>query len=139
MRRPATTAGWDSLWARLDPSPSCPFLSDGQLQAWQCLYNHAGSGLHLIKPCLIVKGRGTKLGRSLTLFVSSISGLKKIQGIHTFYFPSASPELASVAWLFKWRDTQEILCTELFQPILTLKAEEHCGGSKAANTKLLTL
>ena len=47
---PATTAGRDSLWACLDSSPSCPFLSDGQLQAWLCLYTPAALGLHLIKP-----------------------------------------------------------------------------------------
>lgn len=73
---PATTAGWDSLWACLDPSPSCPFLSDGQLQAWQCLYSPAALGLHLIKPSLIVKGGELELGLSLTLFVSSRDGLK---------------------------------------------------------------
>lgn len=74
--KPATTAGWDSLWACLDPSPSCPFLSDGQLQAWQCLYSPAALGLHLIKPSLIVKGGELELGLSLTLFVSSRDGLK---------------------------------------------------------------
>ena len=67
---PATTAGWDSLWACLDPSPSCPFLSDGRLQALQCRYSPAVLGLHLIKPALIVKGRELELGLSLTLFVS---------------------------------------------------------------------
>lgn len=73
---PATTAGWDSLWACLDPSPSCPFLSDGQLQAWHCLYSPAALGLHLIKLSLIVKGGELELGLSLTLFVSSRDGVK---------------------------------------------------------------
>lgn len=49
-REPATTAGKDSLWACLDPSPSCLFLSDWQLQAWLWLYTPATLGLHLIKP-----------------------------------------------------------------------------------------
>lgn len=80
--KPATTAGWDSLWACLDPSPSCPFLSDGQLQAWQCLYSPAALGLHLIKPSLIVKGGELELGLSLTLFVSSRHWFK----MHSFSY-----------------------------------------------------
>lgn len=73
---PATTAGKDPLWDCLDPSPSCPFLSDGQLQAWQCLYCPAALGLHLIKLSLIVRGGELELGLSLTLLVSSRDSLK---------------------------------------------------------------
>lgn len=80
---PATTAGWDSLWARLDPSPSSPFLSDGQLQAWPCLYIPATSGLHLNKPpCCQVAGTQA----NVDLVFSNTKKEKTIQCRHFLTF-----------------------------------------------------
>lgn len=97
---PATTAGWDSLWARLDPSPSCPFLSDGQLQAWLCLYIPATSGVHQNKPPHCQR-TGTEANVDL-VFSNGLNN--KMQSFSCFYqsFTVMSKVFTAQARLLSW-------------------------------------